>query len=47
MDAQRDPDARGYARVDPLDWRFIDCLRNGLPLEMDVDITEGGNTRIL
>ena len=34
--AQRDPDARGYARVDPLDWRFIDCLRNGLPLEMDV-----------
>ena len=35
-EGQRDPDARGYAAVDPLDWRFIDCLRNGLPLEMDV-----------
>jgi hypothetical protein len=27
---------RGYARVDAIDWRLIDCLRNGLPLEMDV-----------
>lgn len=35
-EGQRDPEARGYAQVDPFDWRFIDCLRNGLPLEMDV-----------
>jgi hypothetical protein len=27
---------RGYERVTPSDWRLIDCLRNGLPLEMDV-----------
>jgi hypothetical protein len=27
---------RSYARVDAIDWRLIDCLRNGLPLEMDV-----------
>ncbi len=35
-EGQRDPEARGYAQVDPLDWRFVDCMRNGLPLEMDV-----------
>ncbi|MEX0882535.1 MAG: acetylgalactosaminidase, partial [Cyclobacteriaceae bacterium] len=27
---------RSYARVNEMDWRLIDCLRNGLPLEMDV-----------
>jgi predicted dehydrogenase len=27
---------RSYARVTPSDWRLIDCLRNGLPLEKDV-----------
>jgi hypothetical protein len=26
----------GYYRVMPLDWRIVDCLRNGLPMEMDV-----------
>jgi len=26
----------GYFRTTPLDWRLIDCLRNGLPLDMDV-----------
>jgi hypothetical protein len=25
-----------YYRVDPTDWRLIDCLRNGLPLDMNV-----------
>lgn len=25
-----------YARVNETDWRLIDCLRNGLPVEMDV-----------
>jgi predicted dehydrogenase len=25
-----------YYNVDVRDWRFIDCLRNGLPIEMDV-----------
>lgn len=25
-----------YYRVDPTDWRVIDCLRNGLPMDMDV-----------
>ena len=25
-----------YYRVGPTDWRLIDCLRNGLPLEMNV-----------
>lgn len=25
-----------YARVNATDWRLIDCLRNGLPVEMDV-----------
>ncbi|MCR4308263.1 MAG: hypothetical protein NUV80_06940 [Candidatus Berkelbacteria bacterium] len=25
-----------YERVSPTDWRLIDCLRNGLPIEMDV-----------
>lgn len=27
---------RSYARVNATDWRLIDCLRNGLPVEMDV-----------
>lgn len=27
---------RGYSRVNAMDWRLIDCLRNGLPIEMDV-----------
>jgi hypothetical protein len=27
---------RSYARVNAMDWRLIDCLRNGLPVEMDV-----------
>jgi len=27
---------RSYERVAVSDWRLIDCLRNGLPLEMDV-----------
>jgi len=27
---------RSYERVSVSDWRLIDCLRNGLPLEMDV-----------
>jgi hypothetical protein len=27
---------RSYERVTASDWRLIDCLRNGLPLEMDV-----------
>jgi hypothetical protein len=26
----------GYYRVMPLDWRIVDCLRNGLPMDMDV-----------
>lgn len=26
----------GYFRTDPQDWRVIDCLRNGLPMDMDV-----------
>jgi hypothetical protein len=26
----------GYFRTDPLDWRLIDCLRNGLPMDLDV-----------
>jgi hypothetical protein len=34
-DAERES-LRGYARVNEMDWRLIDCLRNGLPLEMDV-----------
>jgi hypothetical protein len=28
--------SRGYSRVNPTDWRLIDCLRNGLPMDMDV-----------
>lgn len=28
--------SRGYERVTASDWRLIDCLRNGLPLETDV-----------
>ena len=28
--------SRGYERVTAADWRLIDCLRNGLPFEMDV-----------
>ena len=35
-ESQRERQSRGYAQVAPLDWRLIDCLRNGLPLEMDV-----------
>jgi hypothetical protein len=27
---------RSYARVNAMDWRLIDCLRNGLPVEMNV-----------
>ncbi len=27
---------RGYFRVSPTDWRLIDCLRAGLPMDMDV-----------
>lgn len=27
---------RSYARVNAMDWRLIDCLRNGLPIEIDV-----------
>ncbi len=34
-DADRE-NLRSYARVNEMDWRLIDCLRNGLPLEMDV-----------
>jgi hypothetical protein len=34
-DRERDQ-LRSYARVSEIDWRLIDCLRNGLPLEMDV-----------
>jgi hypothetical protein len=30
------PAGRSYARTDARDWRLIDCLRNGLPLENDV-----------
>ena len=30
------PAFRGYSGITPQDWRLIDCLRNGLPLEMDV-----------
>ncbi|MGI6086608.1 MAG: Gfo/Idh/MocA family protein [Kiritimatiellia bacterium] len=29
-------DNRGYYKVMPTDWRLIDCLRNGLPMDMDV-----------
>ncbi len=28
--------SRSYERVTASDWRLIDCLRNGLPVEMDV-----------
>ena len=36
-DAQRPGRAdRSYERVTATDWRLIDCLRNGLPVEMDV-----------
>ncbi|MEX2404780.1 MAG: Gfo/Idh/MocA family oxidoreductase [Balneolales bacterium] len=28
--------SHSYARVNETDWRLIDCLRNGLPVEMDV-----------
>jgi len=27
---------QGYYMVSPVDWRIIDCLRSGLPLDMDV-----------
>ncbi len=30
------PAGHSYARVSPTDWRLIDCLRNGLPVEMNV-----------
>jgi hypothetical protein len=31
-----DPKTHSYSRVSPSDWRMIDCLRNGLPMEMNV-----------
>lgn len=34
-DEERDQ-LRSYARVSEIDWRLIDCLRNGLPVETDV-----------
>jgi hypothetical protein len=27
---------RSYDRVSPTDWRLVDCLRNGLPMDIDV-----------
>lgn len=33
---QLDKRGHSYYRVSPTDWRLIDCLRNGLPVEMDV-----------
>ncbi|MEX0686666.1 MAG: Gfo/Idh/MocA family oxidoreductase [Balneolales bacterium] len=35
-EAQSARQGRSYARVSATDWRLIDCLRNGLPVEMDV-----------
>jgi hypothetical protein len=35
----------GYFRTDPLDWRVIDCLRNGLP--MDVDVYEAAASSVI
>jgi len=34
--AQQIEREHSYYRVSPTDWRLIDCLRNGLPVEMDV-----------
>jgi len=34
--SSRDATGISYSRVYAMDWRLIDCLRNGLPLEMDV-----------
>ena len=38
MDSSSKPSANygAYARVMPHDWRIIDCLRNGLPVDMNV-----------
>jgi hypothetical protein len=33
---QIDKGGHSYYRVSPTDWRLIDCLRNGLPVDMDV-----------
>lgn len=33
---QIDNRGHSYYRVSPTDWRLIDCLRNGLPMDMDV-----------
>ena len=30
------PRGRSYDRVSPTDWRLIDCLRNGLPMDLNV-----------
>ncbi len=30
------PRGRSYERVSPTDWRLIDCLRNGMPMDIDV-----------
>ncbi|MEX0685691.1 MAG: Gfo/Idh/MocA family oxidoreductase [Balneolales bacterium] len=35
-EAQSARQDRSYARVNATDWRLIDCLRNGLPVEMNV-----------
>ena len=34
--AQIDNRGHSYFRVSPTDWRLIDCLQNGLPMDMDV-----------
>jgi hypothetical protein len=34
--AQQIDRSRSYTQVSPTDWRIVDCLRNGLPLDMDV-----------
>lgn len=33
---QIERDGHSYYRVSPTDWRLIDCLRNGLPMDMNV-----------
>ncbi|MCL4114460.1 UNVERIFIED_CONTAM: hypothetical protein GTU68_038069 [Idotea baltica] len=35
-DASHDSSGGSYHNVTSTDWRLIDCLRNGLPIEMDV-----------
>ncbi|MEX0594228.1 MAG: Gfo/Idh/MocA family oxidoreductase [Balneolaceae bacterium] len=35
-EARDNSDLRSYARVTETDWRLIDCLRNGLPLDQNV-----------